>query len=380
MGLAVAVALVGGACDVASDRPSAPPAATSVPSSAHPALTGALTRIGAMTVPRAAHTASALPDGRVLIAGGCTRDSCEGITASTELVDPATGASTPGPDMREPRVGHAAVTLADGRILLIGGFGPGTVTGTTDLFDPASGTMAPGPDLIEPRADPVAILLPNGALLVAGGYDGDRSMASAELLDRGATAFRPTGAMAVARSSHVGALLPDGRVLVMGGSTGGEGSQVRASAEVYDPGTGTWAATDGLTVPRHKLAALGLADWRVLVIGGSDEQDAFGRYRSTELYDPATGAFRRASDMGAPRYKITAAVVRLADGRVLVAGGAPAAELFDPATGTFTSVEGSGSVDRSFIAAVLVQDGSVLVTGGYDESIELSDDVLRFVP
>src|SRR6185295_17226835 len=107
-----------------------------------------------------------LRDGRVLIAGGCTEDSCEGITATTELLDPATGASTPGPNMLQARVSHAAMPLPDGRVLIIGGFQPGTETTTTEVFDPATNAFAAGPDLLEPLADPVAILLGDGSILV----------------------------------------------------------------------------------------------------------------------------------------------------------------------------------------------------------------------
>ena len=125
LALIAVLALAG--CDPVSSSggPSAQPASV-LPASAAPATAtpaGLITVAGKMTVTRAAHTASLLPDGRVLVAGGCTQRSCEGVTAATELVDPASGTSKPGPDMLQPRVGHSAVTLHDGRILLIGGFG-----------------------------------------------------------------------------------------------------------------------------------------------------------------------------------------------------------------------------------------------------------------
>jgi len=353
---------------------------SAAPSAAPSRQTGTLTLVGRLGSLRAAHTATSLLDGRVLIAGGCTEDSCEGITASTELLDPATGASTPGPAMHQPRVGQAAVLLRDGRVLMAGGFQPGTETATTEIYDPATNAFSPGPTLLEPLADPVAVLLPDGRVLVAGGFSGHTSIASVELLDPELTTFRSTGPLSTPRSSHGGALLPDGRVIVIGGNTRGDTGTVLASAEIYDPGTGTWTATGSMSVARHKLAVVGLADGRVLVIGGSSEQDAFGQYRSAEIYDPATGTFARTGGMAAPRYKISGAVVRLDDGRVLVSAGSRKAEVYDPASGTFRQVASDADVGFNFAAGALLADGSVLVSGGYDARIHLTDQVLRFVP
>jgi len=336
--------------------------------------------VGKLGSLRAAHTATTLLDGRVLIAGGCTQDSCEGITATTELLDPATGASTPGPAMLQARVSHAAVLLRDGRVLVIGGFQPGTETATTELYDPARNAFAAGPTLFEPLADPVAIVLGDGSVLVAGGFSGHTSIASAQLLDPGLTAFRPTGSMSTPRSSHGGAMVADGRVIVVGGNTRGDTGTVLASAETYEPATGTWTATGSMSVPRHKLAVIGLADGRVLVLGGSNDRDAFGQYRSAEIWDPNTNAFARTGDMAAARYKISGAVLRLDDGRVLVAAGSRNAEVYDPASATFRGVAGEANAGFNFAAAARLADGSVLVTGGYDARIHLTDQVLRFVP
>ena len=345
-----------------------------------PGVAGTMTLVARLGVTRAAHTATTLRDDRVLIAGGCIEDSCEGITATTELLDPATGASTPGPNMLQPRVGHAAVLLPDGRVLMVGGFQTGTVTATTELYDPATNAFSAGPELLEPLADPVALLLRDGTLLVAGGYSGHASLASAELLDPELTAFRSTGAMSTPRSAHGGALLPDGRVIVIGGNSRGDTGTVLASAEIYDPATGAWTATADMSVPRHKLGVIALDDGRVLAVGGSDERDAFGQYRSAEVYDPAAEAFTATGEMAARRYKISGAIVPLDDGRVLVAAGSRVPEVFDPTSGAFGRVGGDVDTGFNFSAAALLPDGTVLVCGGYDDGIHLTDQVLRFVP
>jgi hypothetical protein len=391
--LLVALAAVVGvaACDPAGSLAPTDPSAATGPTSrasgpttsastAPSAGAGKLAEVGFLTVSRAAHTATALPDGRVLVAGGCTRQSCEGITASTELVDPTSGQSVVGPDLLEPRVGHAAVTLLDGRILLIGGFGTSQVLRTTELFDPADGTFAPGPELTEPRTDAATVVLADGSVLVAGGFDGRSALATAEVLDATATAFEATAPLGQARTGPAAVLLADGRVLVAGGSAAGATGEVLAGTEVYDPVTGAWATTGEMSTRRHKLAALTLGDGRVLVVGGSDERDGAGRYRSAELYDPACGTFAATADMAASRYKIAGALARLLDGRVLVAGGARTAEIFDPVAGRFDAVGGDANADVSFATAVLSPNGSVLVIGGYDASITLTDQVLRYTP
>ena len=132
------------------------------------------------------------------------------------------------------------------------------------------------------------------------------------------------------------------------------------------------------TAPRHKLAVVGLADGRVLALGGSNERDAFGQYRTAEIFDPATGSFSMTGEMAAARYKISGAVVRLDDGRVLVAAGGSPAEVYDPARGAFERVGGDADTGFNFSAAALLADGSVLVTGGYDAGIHLTDQVLRY--
>jgi hypothetical protein len=135
-----------------------------------------------------------------------------------------------------------------------------------------------------------------------------------------------------------------------------------------------------MAVPRHKAAGVTLADGRVLVVGGSDHGDFSGRYRSAELFDPSTGQFERTGDMAGSRYKISGAVVLLADGRVLVAGGARQAELYDPSAGAFTAVPADANLGYSFATATRLADGTVVVAGGYDDRISLTDQVLRFLP
>ena len=318
--------------------------------------------VGDMRVPRAAHTATALPDGRVLLAGGCIDHGCESATATTELFDPATQRFEPGPALRRQRVGHVAVPLRDGAVLVVGGWsGANLAVAAERLVD---GAFVPAGRLGSPRGGLTATVLRDGRVLVVGGTDGSRTLATAELYEPRFGRFVSTGSMRAARSAHTATLLRDGRVLVVGGSAD---EDVLRSAELYDPRTGRFTPAGSLRSARHKHAAVRLRDGRVLVVGGSDARDFGGRYRSTELWSPKTKTFRAAPQLREPRFKLPNAVVRLSSGDVLVAGGGRTVERFRPG-GRFVGV---GTIDGplAFATATLLPGSHVLVTGGYDESI-----------
>ena len=324
---------------------------------------------GSMSAARAAHTATPLTDGRVLIAGGCTLDGCElgEDSATTELYDPATGAFTGAGSMTTERVSHTATPLPDGRVLIAGGWDRNGVLASTEVYDPATDTFAPGPTMSSRRAGFTATTLSDGRVLVVGGYDGSRRLATAELYDPRSNLFAPTGDMVTPRSEHAMASLPDGRILVVGGSR--EDNAVLASAEVYDPATGTFSPTKEMTVVRRKHAAVPLGDGRVLVVGGSDARDWSGQYASAEVFDPATGVFSAVAPMSTTRFKLLDAVTSLPTGEILVAGGGEQAEIYDPATESFHVAAGDLGADRAFVTATLLPDGGVLIAGGYDPTI-----------
>lgn len=363
----------------AGRAPGTPPAPSGSATRTPPAGPGRIVPTGALAVPRAAHTATLLATGRVLIAGGCTARSCElaDAGATAELFDPATGTFAATGRMAVARVGHRAVPLRDGTVLIVGGWGPGGTLASAEIYDPRAGSFAPTGSLRQRRGGHSATVLADGRVLVAGGTDGTRPLASAEIYDPAAGTFAPTGDLLVAREGQGAVALPDGAVLLLGG--GGGRGVVLAGAERFDPATGRFARAADLTLPRHKHAALALDDGRVLVVGGSDARDFAGRYRSAEVCAPAPGACAPLADLALPRFKLGDAVVRLPSGAVLVAGGGDRAELLDPGAARFRTLPGDLGAARAFATATALPDGRALIVGGYDERLDLTAQAWLYV-
>jgi hypothetical protein len=192
-------------------------------------------------------------------------------------------------------------------------------------------------------------------------------LASAELYDPASGTFNPTGSMQSPRGQGTATLLLDGRVLVTGGSNDSSETGVLATAELYDPASGKFSPTGSMSTARSDATATLLSDGRVLVAGGLVVGFPPKALASAELYDPATGKFNPTGSMTTARWGFTA--TRLTDGRVLVAGGygdsglLSSAELYDPASGTF-SPTGSMTTARLDHAATRLTDGRVLIAGG----------------
>jgi WD40 repeat protein len=325
-----------------------------------------------MNAQRAAHTATLLPDGKVLIAGGFREEGTTEIAiASAEIYDPETNTFTPTGDMHEARSGHTATVLPNGKVLIVGGWGARQRTATAELYDPQTGEFSYTASMFEPRAGMTATLLKDGRVLIVGG-DSTRNMPQlvAEIYDPDTNAFVPTGSLNSGRSAHTAILLNDGTVLVVGGSSGGD--SVLSSAEIYDPTTGQFRLTGSLSRVRYKHAAVLLPDGNVLVMGGSNQNDWQGKYTSAEIYDATVGTFASAGDLNSERFKLADAVVLLNNGNVLVGGGNRQMEIFDTRSRRFIL---SKQLDNHYYFAVLtlLKDGRVLITGGYDPRIQPTD-------
>jgi hypothetical protein len=226
--------------------------------------------------------------------------------------------------------GFAIAPLGNGKALIAGGWlYPGS-TDMAELYDPNGGAFASTGKLVHARSWAQAIVLKDGRVLVVGGSAGSlggqmTALASAELYDSGGSHSAATGAMATAREFFSAVLLHDGRVLVMGGNTNANGTAATKSAEIYNPATGTFAATGSLNVAREHAAATVLSDGRVLIVGGDNGTTT---YASTELYNPATGTFTMGPSLPSASAGVTATL--LGDGTVLVTGADGKAQLYWP--------------------------------------------------
>ncbi len=270
--------------------------------------------------------------------------------------------------LAEPRSSATATRLADGTVLVIGG---GTkfwsvLPATAELWDPATETFRTAGALHEGRHSHTATLLPDGRVLVTGGYVApdaagrDVILATAEVWDPGTETFSPTGSMAVPRGGHAAALLPDGRVLVMGGWSTPRHAGTDTT-EIWDPATGSFGPGPTLDTPEPFFSAVTLDDGRVLVARGP-----VGIGVTSEILDPATMTFTPTGSLPGVRFR----AVLLADGRVLVVGGSTAgtfAEVWDPATGTSTPTGSPASEFTEFQTETLLHDGRVLLTQGPGE-------------
>ena len=326
--------------------------------------TGNWTATGSLVTARKGHTATLLANGKVLVAGGNLNETS---LASAELYDPATGVWTATGFLTNSRDAPSTTLLTNGKVLAVGGFNGTNLLNSAELYDPTTGNWSATGSLSDPRRSHTATLLTNGKVFVAGGERAAGSFSTCEVYDPVNQTWSATDPMTNARSLHTATLLTNGRVLVVGGWKGGKSDPYLASAQIYDPATGSWAATAALATARDRHTAMLLPSGKLLVSGG--EGNSISSLASEELYDPSTGAWSATALFVAGRSLHASTLLH--NGTVLFTGGntdgvnLSSSELYDSAIGTW-SATGLLATARSGHTATLLPNGKVLVAGGYN--------------
>jgi uncharacterized protein YjdB len=330
---------------------------------------------------RYSQSATLLNNGMVLFAGGIscpTSASCSYLT-SAELYNPDTATSNNTSSMATAR-SAPAVLLADGRVLLVGGYscdssGNCASLGSVEIFQmPYSyGYFTSAGNMTVARSGHTVTLLNNGQVLIAGGQNCTSSTSctplnTAEIYDPVAGTFTPTGNLNAARYNAVAVTLNQGLVLIAGGF---DGTNYPAAAEIYDPINGTFTPTGSLSTPRANATATVLNTGQVLIAGGSNCAAPGCPVSSAELYDPVASTFSSTGGLNVARFNHSATL--LTNGQVLLTGGYSScattctsettAELYDPSSGTFASTQALTTA-RSGQTATLVPSGDVVIAGG----------------
>lgn len=357
------------------------------------------TTSGILADPRQGHSSVLLQNGTVLIAGGKNGTNGSKILKSAEVYDSALNIFMPtAGTMRSERHRHTATLLPNGKVLLAGGQSSLSINRTAELFDASSGafTFTSG-YMVSPRESHTATVLPNGKVLLAGGLDGIGVSSTAEIYDPASATFSSTGSMHVARAFHTAVLLPSGLVLIAGGYNG----DFLSSAELYDPQTGLFSLTGQMTAERSNHTCTLLSDGTVLIVGGRNSFSNTGSLNSNDIYEPTTGYLNSAEiyDPSSSSFFSTDGVMAYARGfhsatllnddangnedKVLIAGGfgcntekneddskkdpcsaeknwkaLDSAELYNPVTRQFSLTTGTITVTRQGHTATLLTGGT----------------------
>jgi hypothetical protein len=311
--------------------------------------TGSWTLAAPLHVARIGHVAARLADGRVMVLGGhdtyTPQTHTYVIENSAEIYDPAVDAWTVVSGPLTPRDYPSLTLLNDGKLLIAGGLDAADqAVSTSELFDPSTGQWMqtgsfwnPGPHaypVVWKRWGHTATLMADGRVLVTGGFPEEwimETLAQAQVYDPATGLWSDAGDMTERRGRgyHAATLLADGRVLVTGGDWrtcmgGGCGEFTLGSSEIYDPRANAWSAGPDLQTPRNSHTATRLDDGSVLLVGGARDVSGIPYFHSIVIGDvetsaPSAAPFGAATSMVTPRSGHTATL--LLDGAVLVVGG-----------------------------------------------------------
>jgi Galactose oxidase, central domain len=250
---------------------------------------GTFTATGSMVQARAEFGVTLLANGQVLVAGGCTAydaNGCLAVTTKAEIYNPMTGTWKATGTLRGARHAMTATRLASGKVLVAGGATAAMdAINSSEIYDPVAKTWTLGLKMVTARSDYASLMLATGKILFTGGENiNGVSIKNAELYNPSTGTFTATGSMTTTREEHTAVLLANGNVLVSGGNKKTLTTQTPlASAELYNPATGTWTATGSMSNARSGHTSTVLHNGNVVNAGGSD---AVNELSSAELYTP----------------------------------------------------------------------------------------------
>jgi hypothetical protein len=277
--------------------------------------------------------------------------------------------------MSSARYGQTATQLNNGNVLFAGGMDGTNVLSTTEIYSLRNQTFASGGGMTLPRWSHTATLLNDGTVLIVAGSNltNETPLNSAELYDPvGGTFTLLSATLNTARVGHTATLLASGQVLVVGGYDPTTG--IIADAELYDPTAQVFIDLGNTNTPRFHHTATLLQNGQVLITGGETDPTPSGAYSNAEIFDPTTWTFSTVSTTMASAREGHAATL-LNDGTVLLTGGnlpgagsLSTAEIYSPSSGTFTAISAPMTSPRVFHDATLLNGGKVLLSRGQNDS------------
>ena len=318
-----------------------------------------------------------------IMALGCTQDGPRGESVTGPTASPDSSRTLAATALRVPRAVHRATVLTDGRVLFTGGCTQQGCEGfdralASEIFVPEGRRFIPGPAMSTPRAGHSATLLNDGRVLLIGGYSGEGrpALASAEVFDPVRNEITSVGSLSAGRADHTATVMPGGEVLIAGG-TDGSGAAFRTT-EIFSPRDNQFRAGPVLTAPRAGHAAV-LTNGRLVLIGGT--ADFVSALATTDVLEGGVWSTGARLLVG----RVKHAAILLQDGTVLVIGGAidtegrerlSSTEVLDVDEDSSTPgpelSEGQYKLDGAVTA---LPDGRVVIAGG--QRLDVFDPTTR---